>query len=788
MSPHTLIIGAATLAAVVSLSAPRGACGADPDREGSETLPAVVISTTALPGAALDIDKVPGNVQSLTAADLVQEGTVSLTGALDRRLGSVNIDDALADPFQPDVVYRGFEASPVLGTPEGLAVYQNGVRINEAFGDAVNWDLIPDLAIERLDLVSANPVYGLNALGAAVAITLKNGFSYEGSEGTLSGGSFNRRDASAQVGANDGRLGIYAAANLLDQDGWREFARDSLRQFYLDLSAHGDAGTLDLAYSRASNRLYGQGAAPVQELAVSRWLVFTGPQDNFNRVDFLTLTGALQLTRTASLQSVLYYRHYGQSVDNGNKTDFTTCTAPGSTALLCQADGLTPLADTAGSAIPDLSSGGSVPIGENDYELIHTVGTGGSLQLTDSHAIADHDNRFAAGVSVDSSRVQFDSGAQVGVISPALLVASTGLFVDTPQSSAFSATPVGLKDDNRYYGFYATDTLDVTPALAASVSVRYNVAVIDLKDERGTSLNGHNRYAHLNPALGATYKISPTMTAYAGYSLNNRAPTASEIECSDPLKPCILPSDLAGDPPNLRQVIARTFEAGLRGKLATDVAGGSLSWDVNLFRTDLHDDIYGVATSVSSGFFENIGATRRQGLESALRWRGAGWSAYASYSLVDATFRSALLVSSPSNPFQDANGDIQVLPGDRLPGVPRHRLKLGVDRELAPGWLVGGTLAVVSPQYYHGDESNQTSPLGGYHLVSLHSSLELGTRLELFLSLQNVLNAHYATYGILADPTGVSAPGVPADGSLVDTRFQSPAAPFAAFAGARLHL
>ena len=361
----------------------------------------------------------------------------------------------------------------------------------------------------------------------------------------------------------------------------------------------------------------------------------------------------------------------------------------------------------------------------------------------------------------------------------------SGFFIDTPEGSAFSATPVGLRDDNRYYGFYATDTLDATPQLAATLSARYNVAVIDLSDERGTSLDGHNRYTHLNPALGATYKLTPAMTAYAGYSLNNRAPTASEIECSDPNRPCLLPSNLAGDPPTLRQVIAHSVEAGLRGRFASDTLG-SLSWNANLFRTDLADDIYGVATSVSSGYFRNIGATRRQGLEASVNWRRAGWSAYASYSLVDATFRSALLVNSPSNPFRNANGDIEVVPGDHLPGVPRQRLKLGLEREVLPGWIVGGTLVLVSGEYYHGDESNQIPPLGGYHLVSLHSSYQPGARLELFLTAQNVLNAHYATYGILADPGGVGAPGVPSSGP--DPRFVSPAAPFAVFAGVRLHL
>src|ERR1700689_3804617 len=155
----------------------------------------VVIGTTPLPGTNIDIDKVPGNVQTFSADDLAKDGQANLIGAMATQLSTININDTLADPFQPDILIRGFEASPVLGTPQGIAVYQNGVRINEAFGDAVNWDFFPDIAIDRVDVVSSNPVYGLNALGGAVVVNMKNGFNHEGGDAQISGGSFGRREA-----------------------------------------------------------------------------------------------------------------------------------------------------------------------------------------------------------------------------------------------------------------------------------------------------------------------------------------------------------------------------------------------------------------------------------------------------------------------------------------------------------------------------------------------------------------------------------------------------------------
>jgi iron complex outermembrane receptor protein len=293
--------------------------------------------------------------------------------------------------------------------------------------------------------------------------------------------------------------------------------------------------------------------------------------------------------------------------------------------------------------------------------------------------------------------------------------------------------------------------------------------------------------------VGATYKLLPTVTAYGGWSTNTRTPTASEIECSDPFTPCLLPTNLAGDPPNLRQVIAQTYELGVRGRFAdTTASSGTLSWNLSVFRTGLHDDIYGIATSVSQGFFQNIGDTRRQGIEAGLGWRTPRLSVYANYSLVQAEFRSALVVPSPSNPFQNALGDIQVEPGDRLPGIPLHRGKLGADFRVIPQWTVGATVNIVSSFYYVGDESNQLAPIPGYTVVGLHTSYRPMPHLELFGSINNLFNRKYATWGILSDPTGINAPGIPPDGVTngpgVDNRFLSPAAPFEAFVGLRLTL
>lgn len=791
-------LATATVAGAVSIvTAWGGAHGAEGAATSETPLSEVVIiGTTPIPGTSIDIDKIPGNVQILSSGDLSREGAASLTGALNSNLSSININDDLDDPFQPDILYRGFEASPVLGTPQGLAVYQNGVRINEAFGNTVNWDLFPDIAINQVELVSSSPLYGLNALGGAIAMTMKNGFTYDGGELEVGGGSYGQHSFAGQLGGHSGPLGVYLAGRALNWEGWRRFSSDRMRDLYAALSFHTDRVILDLSYTRADNRMQGQGSAPIQELAVNRSLVFTGPQNNLDTLSFFTLNGTVKLSDAWSLQGVLYYRDYGQSVANGNTTSYVACTS--SPGILCQPDGTTPLNNAAGQALPDISQGGTVPIGENDFESIHAWGKGATLQLSSDAPLGGHGNRFSLGAAVDYASTGFYTGAQLGVIDSQLLVQPSALIVYTPESSQAAIdngdpVPISVDSVNKNIGFYLTDTFDATSALALTASGRYNISHIDLYDQLGSNLSGHNRFVHFNPSVGATYKLARAATVYGGLSVNTRTPTASEIECSDPAKPCLLPTNLAGDPPNLRQVISHTSEVGLRGQTGASAgASAELSWNVSVFRTLLHDDIYGIATSLSQGFFQNIGDTRRQGVEAGLNYRADRWSAHANYSLVDATFRSPLLVPSPSNPYQDALGDIQVKPGDHLPGIPDHRLKLGVDVKITQPWSVGATVNVVSSFHYMGDESNQLSPIPGYTVVNLHTTYRPGPHLEIFASINNLFDRKYATWGILSDPTGVGAPGVPADavtnGPGVDNRFLSPAAPLEVSGGIRLSL
>ena len=746
------------------------------------TLPTTeVIGTSPLPGTGIDRDKVPSNARSLPAPDTAKQGPAGLGTLLNQRLGSVNINANQDNPFQPDVQYRGFEASPILGTPIGVAVYQNGVRINAPFGDNVDWDLVPDFAIDRLNVIPTNPVYGLNALGGALVLDMKNGFNFQGGEAEASGGSFGRRQFTLQYGRQAGIFAGYIGGNAYNDDGFRKFSPSQVRQLYADIGAEGAQGSLHVSFTGANNNLIGVGPTPIQLVDIDRSAVFTTPQKFHNTLAMTSLNGNYLASDTLSFQSNFYLRDAGRKVFNGNTSDVQVCD-PSIPNTLCLNGPFTVLFDTSGSPVPNVL-GGATP-GQNDNSSITSVGLGGSLQGTYTAPLFDHDNHLVVGASIDHADVDFNAANELGIIDPnTLFVSGLGIIIDQPNGSL---APVRLETTTSYYGLYASDTFDLTPKLAVTVGGRYNIALVHLIDKIGTALNGESRFSRFNPSAGATYKILPNLTGYLGYAEANRAPTAGEIACSDPARPCSLDNFLTSDPANLKQVAAQTYEAGLRGRLATRAGerAGKIDWNLNLFRTDLSNDILNVPSAIiSSGFFQNVGSTRRQGIEAGIGYSDDKWRVSADYSLVDATFQSSITLSSPNNPFADANGNIQVRPGNHIPGIPQHRLKVNAEYAITDQWTLGGNLIVASDQYFFGDSSNQNPKLGGYYVVNLHSSYKVTDNVEIFALVENLSDSKYATFGIFGDVTKTPLPGV---ASPSDPRFVSVAPPLAAFGGLRM--
>jgi iron complex outermembrane recepter protein len=745
----------------------------------------VAVSPTA--GSEIDRDKVPSNVVIVGSEAFDYSKAPNLTQAMQRALPYVSLGDQTGNPFQPDINYRGFVASPVIGTPQGLAVYQNGVRINEAFGDTVNWDLIPQKAINRMTLQPNNPVFGLNAIGGAISIDMKNGFTYQGNELELFGGSFGRISGSAQTGVQNGNYSAYATADAVNDSGWRDFGQSAaqLRRMYVDVGARGDQAEFHVAFTGADNHLSGTVATPVQMLE-QRWSsIYTWPQTVHNQLAFLTVSGSWKPSDTFSLQASAYFRGFRQSHFDGNTTsasnDPANCPDP---AFVCFPDNsgvFNNLVTTTGAFVPATGSlAFPAVLGQIDRTSTSTNTFGGTVQGTTTAQLFGHDNHFVAGVSVDNGRTRFAGNSELGTIDQNLFVTGTGVFINELPPFG-DVAPVNLLARNIYTGIYATDTFDVTSRLSVTAGGRFNIAQINLADQTGTNpgLNSNNRFERFNPVVGTTYKITSNMTAYAGYSEANRAPTPLELGCADPMRPCLIDSFLVSDPP-LKQVVSHTYEAGLRGKLNLGAPNGQLAWHVGVYRTTNDDDIINVASPQTGfGYFVNAGKTRRQGVEADVAYKWDRWNAYANYTFVDATYQSSLTLSSPNNPAANADGNIFVMPGDHIPAIPAHRFKAGAEYQITDAWKLGADLNVVGSQYLIHDDTNANPKVPAYWVVNLHGSYQITKNVEVFALAQNVFNQHYFAAGTFFDRGQI--PFL----NLTDPRTFVPGMPLAAYAGIR---
>jgi outer membrane receptor protein involved in Fe transport len=736
----------------------------------------VLYPTTPVSGSGIDVEKVPASVNIVDVNQINRTRSANIADALQRYVPSIVVSEVTGNPFQPNVQFRGFVASPVAGTPQGLAVYQNGVRINEAFGDMVNWDLIPTAAIQSVAVVTNNPAFGLNALGGAINVQMKNGFNYHGTEIDTMGGSFGRIQSSAQWGRQYGDFAAYGALEGLHDDGFRNFSTSEVRRFYGDVGHRNDSSEFHLNIGAADNTFGASATAPIELLQQYWGATYTTPQITTNRVGYLNLTGKVEATAAWTIEGSAHVRVYDQNTLDGNPTGTRPCAAD--PTLLCFGNGVTPANGLNGAQLANPFDPGAV-LGERDRTTTRSTSTGVSLQATNSDQLFGHTNKFVLGGSFDSSVTRFSANAELGTIGPDFVVSGSGIFLGR-SGDPISIGPVDLRATNQYTGLYALDTFDVTKAFSITAGGRFNDARIKLEDQIGSALNGNEAFDRFNPIIGGTYKITPGLTAYAGYSEANRAPTPLELACADPARPCIIATFLVSDPP-LKQVVARTVEAGLRGTSELNI--GTLGWKFGVFRTKNTDDILAIPSPVLQGFgyFQNVGSTRRQGIEAEVTLKSNTFQLYASYALVDARFLDALQVGSNS-PFADVNGNVQILPGNRIPAIPRNRVKAGIDYSVTEAFKVGGDALFVGSQYFVGDESNQAQRLPSYAVFNLHASYQIDKTFQIYARADNVFDNRYATYGTFFNTAAV--PNFANGGApFSDPRSLSPARPRAFYAG-----
>ena len=754
----------------------------------------VVIGNAPLPGLGLPLNEIPANVQTADSKELERQQTLGLADYLNNNFSGINVSESAANPFQLDINYHGFTASPLLGTPEGLSVYVDGVRVNESFGDTVNWDLIPESAISTVTLMSgSNPVFGLNTLGGALSVHTKSGHDNPGTEFQGYGGSFGRRSFEGETGGEAGNFDYFLTGNYFDEIGWRDMSSSRVYQGFSKVGWQNEKTDLDLSYTYADTKLFGDGATPLSMLAFRRDASYT-PDFTQNLLNFVNFTGTQFLTDQLLLSANLYYRHLATGAINGNINDSYLADEYAGPPIDCTVPA-TSRADLAYCAA-----------GQNATSSLVQRTTGFGMQLTDSQDIFGWKNQAILGADYDDSQDSFAQTFQYGT-----LAANRTLIYDVNPLN--NETVIALSGSNKIFGVYLTDTLSPSRLLHFTTSIRYNKSTetlggysvdTDVGDvgsgfDAASPLSGDHSFSRINPAFGFTVTPTEALTFYADYNEASRAPSVIELGCSNPAAPCGLPNDFASDP-DLKQVVARTVEVGVRGNTPEK----RLVWSADVFHTVNSNDIQFVATSTNQGYFDNVGGTRRQGLDVALGGKEGGLNWRLTYAYVDATYQSTFEVNAESNSSADADGNILVRPGDRIPLIPRHTGRLVLDYEVNKKWDVGGNVIVASGSFLHGDENNANqaggtngegafiSPLGtgwipGYTVVNLQSTYHVTKFVEVFARVVNVMNRDYATAGFLTsnsfNPSGTFRPN---PDTWTNENAVSPGQPRAIWAGVRI--
>lgn len=783
-----------------------------------------VIGVTPLIGSQVDRSRVAAPVQTANAGQIERSHALDLTSYMNRHIGSVYINDIQNNALQPDVNYRGYTASPLLGTPQGLSVYLDGMRLNQPFGDVVSWDLLPKEALAAMTLIpGSNPVFGSNTLGGALSLQTKDGYSYPGYGVEVNYGSDQRRRVALSAAShNDKGLHWFATGNELRDDGWRDDSPTQARQFFGKLGWRNEATDVSLTGSYADTDLTGNGLQDVQLLRQDYKSVYTKPDQTKNESYLVNLVVTHKLNETIALSGNAYYRNIQTRTLNGDINDdslgeslyqpnadeqealeeagYTGFPTSGETQANTPFPFWRCIANALTNEEPNEKCNGAI---NRTHTKQHDAGV--SLQVAFTAPLASRNNQLIAGVAGLKSNATFTQSSQFGYILPDRSIQGVegpGAFADGTQDSenAFDSR-VDLDGDTTTTGVYFTDTVELSRLIQLTLSGRYDRTTVDNHDnitEAGEpgSLTAKHRFSRFNPAIGVTLNPSDALSGYIGYSEGSRAPSSIELGCADPENPCRLPNAMAGDPP-LDQVVTRTVEVGARGVVAKHVA-----WNIGVFRGDNRDDILFVADNTSGfGYFKNFGKTRRQGIELGASSQMGPLYVGANYTYLDATYQSSEVLLGEGNSSNDAGpgfeGTIGVEPGDRIPLTPRHILKAFAGWDMTDQVSLNLDVINIGSSYARGNENNEhqaeapfylgSGETGGYTVLNFGVEYRPMQALQVFAQVNNLLDREYYT-GAQLGATGFNANGEfvarPFDGPIVDgerpllgSTFLAPGAP-----------
>jgi iron complex outermembrane receptor protein len=656
-----------------------------------------------MPGLLIRREQIPGNVQSVSGEQIRDSGALNLGDFMSSQMQGVSVNDYAGNPFQMDVNYRGFTASPQTGTPQGLSVFFDGIRVNEPFGDVVNWDLIPLNAVERFDLFpGSNPLFGLNTLGGALSLRTRSGFTSPGVEASALAGSFGRKQVQAASGANNGTLGGFLAVHYFDEDGWRDNSPSEVSQIFGRGDWRGRLGVLTGTVLYADNDLIGNGLIPSELYERRPETVFTSPDRSGNQLTQLALSGAFDVSDTLNVTAQVYRRESDRDGLNGDIYE-------GFDDMSLQHDFIVDLTRPIGSQIiarngADQSNGaGGVTQGSGVVEgtPIGLLTSTGLSQTTNGGAVQANWNRerhkFMVGASIDRSHAAYRMDQRLGLIDPSHQVYPDAAGI-APQYFAAAHDIPG----NDFHGtsttksLYLNETWSPLGNLHVTLSGRYNTSDVasdllvrtstdDLHELRTGNadldrlINEQTRtaedfsYDSFNPQVGVNWLPVPSLNLFGNVSRGARVPSVVELGCAfDPTlvdisfgnivakaprslvgAGCSLPTTLSGDP-FLPQIRSTSGEVGARGVLFR-----KWEWNASVYRTDLKDDIYFVGVGDGKSYFDTIGKTRRQGLELGLSGSAGPFDVRLGYSYTEATFRSTFYTVSPHNSRADFDQNSQ---------------------------------------------------------------------------------------------------------------------------------
>jgi outer membrane receptor protein involved in Fe transport len=794
------------------------------------TFDVTVIGATPLEGMELNLNQIPAPVQGATAREIEQSGALDLADFLNKRANGVYVNEIQNNPFQPDLNYRGYTASPLLGTPQGLSIYLDGVRLNQPFGEVVSWDLIPRLAISTSILMpGSNPLFGLNTLGGALALHTKDGTTAPGTSVRALYGSDARAEIEFEHGGSRGSgVNWYLTGNLFTEDGWRDASPSDVRQLFGKVGWRRPTSDLAISVAFADNVLNGNALQEVGFLERDFASVYTKPDETDNRGTFLNVTTRRQTSERVTISANGYYRDIRTNTLNGdinedsldqalyqpNAVERAALAAAGYTGFPVSGE------DASNTPFPFWRCVANVLLEDEPAEkcngLINRTRSvqqngGASGQLTLRDGGNSRMNHFTAGGAFDRSGVSFEQSTELGYLNPDRSITGTGAFGDGETGGDVDGEPydtrVDLDGTVQTWSLFATDTLTLG-AWNLTGSVRYNRTSVDNRDQVQPgggpgSLDGEHRFDRLNPAVGVTVSPSSTLNLYAGYNEGSRAPTSIELGCADPEEPCKLPNAMAGDPP-LEQVVTRTFEGGVRGTYK------GLRWNAGAFRAANTDDILFVMSEQTGfGYFRNFGETLRRGLELGAQARAGRVAVGGGYTFLNATYETEETVNGESNSTNDSaedgvpgvEGSIEIEPGDRMPLIPRHMVKAFADIDVTSKVSVDLNLVGISSSYARGNENNLHEPDGtyylgdgsaaGYAVVSLGARYQVLRWLALIGQINNLFDAEYFTGGQLG-PNGftdtgafIARPFPPVNGEFPvrQSTFLAPGAPIRAWFG-----